>query len=221
MVPKWLIGLIIFIGLIHLATLAVDSTLLHWIFKLTPMLLIIALAVTLPPSGRSAHTYKLLIVIGLIFGIAGDAFLLVPGSDWFRFGLASFLIGHLFYIAALLPRMRYSHLGLLAGLPIAAYLVFMIIRLHDSIMADSSQRGLWIPVLIYVLVIGAMCWVAILSRNGHAAIGSLLFVASDSILAWNKFIGEVTMSGILIMATYFTAQLLLAGSIANVFSRSV
>jgi alkenylglycerophosphocholine/alkenylglycerophosphoethanolamine hydrolase len=217
MARKWLIGLIIVIGLIHLATLSVDSTPLHWVFKLTPMLLIIALAVTSPPSGKSARAYKTLIVIGLVFGIAGDAFLLVPGDTSFMFGLASFLIGHLFYIVALLPRVRYSLLGLLASLPIAAYLVFMIMKLHDGIMADGSQSGLWIPVLVYVLVIGTMFEVAILSRNMHAAIGSLFFVVSDSILAWNKFIGEVTMSGILIMATYFAAQLLLAGSIANVF----
>ncbi|MGO4373257.1 lysoplasmalogenase [Paenibacillus sp. MCAF20] len=217
MARKWLIGLIIVIGLIHLATLSVDRTPLNWVFKLTPMLLIIALAVASPPAGKSARAYKTLIVIGLVFGIAGDAFLLVPGDTWFMCGLGSFLIGHLFYIVALLPRMRYSLLGLLAGLPIAAYLVFMIMKLHDSIMADSSQSGLWIPVLVYVLVIGTMFWVAILSRNMHAAIGSLFFVVSDSILAWNKFIGEVTMSDILIMATYFAAQLLLAGSIANVF----
>lgn len=60
-----------------------------------------------------------------------------------------------------------------------------------------------------------MAWVAILTGNRWAAAGSLLFVASDTVLAWNMFVEAVPYSGVLIMTTYYGAQLLIARSLAD------
>lgn len=216
MFRKWLVVAILVTGMIHLATLSLDSTVLHWIFKLLPMALIIVLAVSSQPADK-LKMYKVLVVIGLIFCIAGDAFLLKNGSQWFMFGLSSFLVGHLFYVAAMIRRWEFSFLALLCVIPIGAYSWLIGGQLHNGIMANSGQSDLWLPVAIYVSVISVMCWIAIMSRNWHAAVGAVLFAASDSILAWNKFVSIVPASGFWIMLTYFTAQLLIAGSIANVF----
>lgn len=211
---KWLLGLIVATGLVHLATLSVDSEPLHWVFKLLPMTLIITLAVT-SPSARTSRVYKGLVVAGLIFSIGGDAFLLLSGDMWFTIGLASFLTGHLFYTAAMLTRLRGSLLRWLSAVPIVLYCVWMAFKFHEVLTSDDTKSGLWIPVLCYIIVIGLMFWTAILSGNGYAAIGALLFVISDSVLAWNKFVEPLPSAGLMIMSTYFAAQLFLAGSISG------
>lgn len=217
MLRKWLVLAIIVTGVIHLATLSLDSTILNWIFKLLPMALIIVLAVSSQPADKF-RMYKILVVIGLIFSIAGDAFLLKNGNQWFMFGLSSFMVGHLLYVAAMIRRWEFSLLALLWLAPIGVYSWLIGWQLHNGIMANSDQSDLWLPVAVYVGVISVMCWTAIMSRNWHASVGAILFAASDSILAWNKFVGAVPASGIWIMLTYFAAQLFIAGSIANVFS---
>ncbi|MHA6481854.1 lysoplasmalogenase [Paenibacillus sp. strain BS8-2] len=228
-------GLLLVIGIsaiIHLATLSLGIEWLNWLFKLLPMVLIIGLAFAsrVKGTGNDGAVYRGLIVTGLVFSIGGDTLLLLPDDPWFVFGLGSFLIGHLFYVAAMATRWLNSTksqektakskqegfaIGFTAGIMIIAYSITMGSRFYESIMADESQSGLWIPVVIYIAVIGAMGWTAIMSRNVVAICGALLFMASDSILAWNKFVGEVPMSGVLIMSTYFAAQLLIASSIAN------
>jgi len=219
MVHRGLVIAILVLGGIHLATLQLDYTVIHWVFKLLPMLLIIVLALRAKPIDRTLM-YKGFVVAGLLFSMAGDAFLLNAGDRWFMFGLAAFLIGHLLYIAAMLKRWRHSWLRLLWTLPIGAYSWFVGSKLHESITNTDvgGQSDLWMPVLVYLCVIAVMCWLAIMSRNGHAAAGAVLFVLSDSTLAWNKFVSAVPAAGLLIMFTYFAAQLLIAGSIANIFA---
>lgn len=216
MLRKWLVFAIIVTGVIHLVTLSLDITVLNLIFKLLPMALIIALAVSSPSADR-LKTYKVLVVIGLVFSIAGDALLLNNGNEWFMFGLLSFLVGHLFYVAAMIRRWEFSLLTLVYVVPIGLYSWLIGWQLHDGIMANGGKSDLWLPVVVYVSVISLMCWTAIMSRSWHAAVGAILFAASDSILAWNKFVSAVPASGIWIMLTYFAAQLFIAGSIANVF----
>ncbi|SYX86876.1 lysoplasmalogenase [Paenibacillus alvei] len=216
MLQKWLVFAIIVTGVIHLATLSLDSSLLNWIFKLLPMVLIIVLAVSSQPADK-LKMYKVLVVIGLFFSIAGDALLLNNGNEWFMLGLLSFLLGHLFYVAAMIRRWEFSLLTLVCVIPIGLYSWLIGWQLHNGIMANSDNSALWLSVAIYVSVISVMCWTAIMSRNWHATVGAILFAVSDSILAWNKFVSAVPASGFWIMLTYFAAQLFIAGSIANVF----
>ncbi len=75
------------------------------------------------------------------------------------------------------------------------------------------------PVIAYMLVILSMGWQA-LNRwtaagqrgSGLALVGALLFIASDSILAVNKFRGRLPGAHFYILSTYFTAQWLIAVS---------
>lgn len=216
MLRKWLVFAIIVTGVIHFATLSLNITVLNWIFKLLPMVLIIVLAVSSQPADK-LKMYKVLVVIGLFFSIAGDALLLNNGNEWFMFGLLSFLVGHLFYVAAMIRRWEFSLLTLVCVVPIGLYSWLIGWQLHNGIMTNSDNSALWLSVAIYVSVISVMCWTAIMSRNWHATVGAILFAVSDSILAWNKFVSNVPASGIWIMLTYFAAQLFIAGSIANVF----
>jgi uncharacterized membrane protein YhhN len=51
------------------------------------------------------------------------------------------------------------------------------------------------------------------SQAGLAALGAMLFVASDSMIAINRFYGRFRLADLLILATYFVAQWLIALSV--------
>src|SRR5690606_41962032 len=70
---------------------------LVYLFKPLTTVLILLLALLASPPVTPA--YQWLIVLGLLFSLAGDVFLMLP-RDRFVAGLVSFLIAHLFYIAA-------------------------------------------------------------------------------------------------------------------------
>ena len=48
-----------------------------------------------------------------------------------------------------------------------------------------------------------------LQRQWTFAAGAALFLLSDMILSWNKFVSPVPYSNILIMTTYYSGQLLI------------
>lgn len=154
-----------------------------------------------------AFSGKNLLMAALFFSFAGDV------SIEFNFiaGLVSFLTAHLFYIALFYklisgsPRNRplmYAGWALLA-----AYLGWFLYQLLP--VAGALQ----IPVAVYALVIGSMLALAMAgysywSKNAALWIicGAVLFVASDSLLAWDKFYAELPFARLLVMSTYLSAQ---------------
>jgi uncharacterized membrane protein YhhN len=204
--------------------LAVLSAILHmraeyygprshvYIFKPLTMLFIILVALEDRTHGISF--YKYMIVAGLLCSLAGDIFLMLP-SDRFVAGLSSFLIAHLFYIAAFSSSTRAdSAMSLLAALPFLLYGSVMLWILFPHLGRMKT------PVLIYMLVILLMAWQALNSWMTNmqpgtllAFLGALLFVASDSLLALNRFRHPFRSAHLLILSTYFTAQCLIALSV--------
>jgi uncharacterized membrane protein YhhN len=76
------------------------------------------------------------------------------------------------------------------------------------------------PVVIYISVILLMAWQAAnrwieTNQPGSliALMGAYLFVASDSILAVERFKGRFRSAQVLILGTYFAAQWLIALSV--------
>ena len=65
---------------------------------------------------------------------------------------------------------------------------------------------LQIGVSAYILLILAMCILAWMHKNPCYAIGAWLFVFSDTILAWNKFVSPIGSAGYLIMIPYYLGQ---------------
>ena len=64
-------------------------------------------------------------------------------------------------------------------------------------------------VIIYTIVISCMLVMALLQRSSIFALGAVLFVFSDLILAWNMFVEPVPHSSYMILVPYFLAQWLL------------
>ena len=179
-----------------------------YVFKPLTMVFICLIAIL----GQATFPfYKYMIIIGLLFSLAGDVFLMLP-SDRFLAGLVAFLIAHLFYIAAFLPE-----ISALTWWPLVPLVIYGIVI---YIIVASSLGKLKLPVLIYVVVILIMAWLAWerWSQTGQsgallAFVGAVLFVISDTILAINRFRGAFKPSRALNLTTYFAAQWLIASSV--------
>lgn len=212
---KWLIAAIIASGLSYLIALGFDSTLFSWVLKPGTMFLIIWYAVT---EASSQTKYKFLIIVGLLFSVTGDTFLLMKGNLWFMAGLFSFLIAHLVYIVAFLGKPKFSRKHFVAIVPIAIYACLFLTRLHSGIFSFNGKgyESMWVPVVSYVVVISSMLWSTFISGNKFAAFGAILFLMSDSLLAWNMFVTPMPWLGSYgVMITYYSAQFLIAKSISG------
>ena len=183
---------------------------LVYIFKPLTTVLIIVLALMAPEPFSSF--YQAMIVVGLIFSLGGDIFLMLP-ADRFVAGLISFLFAHLFYIVAFV----YPTGMHVSSLLLTLYLVYGGIMIR---LLWPHLDGLRIPVLIYMAVILVMGWQSVerwsvLQTNAAllAAIGATLFVVSDSTLALDRFRSSFTSARLLVLGAYFAAQWFLALSV--------
>lgn len=154
--------------------------------------------------------YNSLIILALTFCLIGDVYLL--DDSRFVYGLASFLIAHLFFSFAFTSVRGFSKnywLLLLLLMFGGAYLLYLKSSLGDYI----------IPVSIYISVILFMCWQAlslgvhdkrkVLMTIGFAAV---MFAFSDAVIAYNKFKNPFALSGLFILPTYWCSIYLLASS---------
>ena len=138
---------------------------------------------------------KELYPIGLAFllSAAGDV---MGARHWFISQMAFFALAHVAYICWFLPRARRT--------PHIAFLFTAIVP-NAPFPAES------IGVAVYGLVIAGMLY-SVLQYDGACAAGfrcaALLFVFSDAVIAWNRFIGPVPARTYVIMVTYYLAQYL-------------
>jgi len=181
-----------------------------YLFKPLATLLILGVALSGTPLVPS---YRWAIALGLAFSTVGDVFLMLP-SDRFVAGLASFLVGHLCYIAAFsMDAPLGSGLGLWIPYLAAGGTVFALLWPGLS----PALRG---PVAAYVVAIAVMAGQAA-GRLGLlgarpallAAIGAGLFVVSDAVLALDRFRWPFRAARTVTLTTYYLAQLLIALSV--------
>ena len=183
------------------------------VYMLKPLTMVLIISIAARAAMRRPGGFAVAVTAGLTISLVGDVFLMLPG-DHFIAGLVSFLIAHLVYIAAfsaglpLLPRAR--HL-----LPFAVYgaVIFALIA--------PGLGGMAVPVAAYLMVILVMGWravarwVVVNGLSGRlAAMGALLFLASDTALAINRFRAPFDAADLVIMTTYYTGQWLIAISAA-------
>lgn len=170
-----------------------------------------ALVIGLALVSGAPHVQIAIAVIALTFCLLGDVFLM-PVVDNFVLGLASFLVGHLVFIA-LFVKYGLDH-RILAGVAMLA-LVVMVATVGRVIVLSAAVRepALKIPVLAYLVAISTMAAIGWATGNPWVMVGTVLFVVSDSILGWGQFVKERPWMSIAIMVTYHGAIACLALSL--------
>ena len=173
--------------------------------------LTVALAMAIAASGPAGppSPYRALVLAGLACSLVGDVFLMLPEKR-FAAGLASFLAAHACYIAAVAgaspvpasPRLLAAAAGIGAAVAVPLWPHLGRYRL---------------PVAVYVVALVALLWQSTGWAVGTgapgarlAALGALLFTASDAVLAHNRFRRPFRAAQAVILSTYFVAQGLIA-----------
>lgn len=183
---------------------------LHYVFKPLTTLLILAMACR---RSSDAGAYRRWIAIGLVLSAAGDVFLMLP-FDGFVFGLGSFLLAHLAYLWALRQRGGWWRVRW----PVAVYAVIascVLARLWPGLPNDLK-----LPVIVYVIALAGMAAQAASVWREHpdartrvAAFGGAFFVASDALLALDRFSAPLPLASTWVLATYWIAQWCIARSV--------
>jgi len=208
------------------ASLDGDGRWLHWIAKPLTTLLIAAMVLRnagLRPATDtpSAHrTYARAILLGMAFSCIGDIALMLP-FDAFVPGLIAFLLAHVCYIVAFRAGSRAGR-----WLVLAAALLALFAGINLAGLWPLLPNDLRIPVVVYVVVLALMATLALARAWSHAsttapalqgarwaAIGAILFVISDSVLAWDRFGGGLPAATLCVLSTYYAAQYCIARSV--------
>lgn len=201
---------------------------LEYLCKPLTMAGLVAVAVAVEPVD---DTMRMWFVVALMLSLAGDVFLMLP-RDAFVFGLGAFLLAHLAYIGGFwtyigaevldggLDGSAVRRLGAGAGLALVALALAGL-----RIVAGARRRApeLLGPVAVYMVVIMGMLVAAVVAGRPAAVAGALLFVASDTLIGWTRFVrpdllvadrGLPGRAPLAIMVTYHLGQAGLVLSLA-------
>jgi hypothetical protein len=176
--------------------------------------LAISAAVVWFTASSSLKSYCMWILIGMLFSTLGDIIMagLIKVPDRLIFGMLSFGITHVLYIAAFIGKIAQKGNGLYV-IPFIAYIIILIILWSRYIYRSSAEIFLKIAVLIYGTIIAYMAASAF-NLSIHwggtwwlAAAGGLLFFLSDIIIALAE-IGRVYIKdrNLVIWITYILGQ---------------
>jgi alkenylglycerophosphocholine hydrolase len=143
-----------------------------------------------------------LLGVGFLFSDLGDILLELNRSEYFVFGLAAFLIAHVFYTSVFIRK------PIIKQKPSIIALIIIIYGVVLGSILIPNLGSMMIPVVAYLFVILFMGISASIGANNHffIIIGACLFILSDSIIAVNKFLTPVPFSSFWIMTIYYSAQ---------------
>lgn len=161
----------------------------------------VALAIEIDPGGAT-NVERGIIVAALGASLVGDVVLMTPDAR-FEAGLAAFLLAHLLYIAALAPDFELGP-ALISGLLIVA-IGFGVV---PQLLAAVREHGRLITAAVaaYIVVVSAMGIVASGTGLLVTAVGGALFVISDALLGWGRFVGRAPGGRVLVHVTYHLGQ---------------
>lgn len=203
---KVLLALITMMGLVYIFLIPDEPVGGKIAMKLVPMLLIILYAAT--NTSFVTPLYKRIILAGLVVSMVADAVIY-----WFMAGLVTFFIAHLLYIIAFQTASRKS-VPLFAAIPLLLYGILMIVWIAwPQLVSGEVIMGL--AIIMYIVVITLMGWMAIRTRLLLVIMGAFLFIASDSILAIDRFVMTLPAREVLVMGTYYAAQVCFAASVGT------
>ncbi len=188
-------------------------------FIAKPLTTILVIAFAWPRGRATTPLPRRWVLIGLAFSLVGDIALLWPDKG-FLIGLLSFLAAHLSYLWA------FTRVRKLADWPWPFLAYGLLAAAILSQLWPGVPAALRAPGGVYVIcrsALGAQAaglgWrargTANSSRGALLALGGLLFVISDALLATNKFAGPLPLASLWVLSTYWAAQCCIAGWLAR------
>lgn len=158
------------------------------------------------------------LIAALIGGWVGDIMLMMPDPEntkkFFKIGLIAFLLGHIFYIISFL-----TFLESFAVIPWWIFLINVLLILYGILIAKillPHVGSLKIPIIIYIVIIICMAISASWLLNVDNLLGYLIltlgtisFVISDTINAYNRFVKPIAYERLVTMSTYALGQFLI------------
>jgi uncharacterized membrane protein YhhN len=178
----------------------------EWVLKPVVLALLIVVAWS---RGAPDSATGWWVLVALALSLAGDVALLSESEPRFVAGLGSFLLAHLAFVLA------FAHLGMrraglgLVGLALVVALVAVVGRRVVSAARAEGGTGLAAAVAAYMGVIGVMVVAAWATGHLLVALGATVFMASDAILALDRFVRPRRFGPLAVMVTYHLAQLLI------------
>lgn len=153
---------------------------------------------------------RLLLAGALLLSALGDVFLGLGGEQWFVYGLSSFLIAHVFYIALFVRQWPHPPAASAARRVVAALLIVFAAAMFAELLPTLGAMKL--PVAAYMCALTGMGLTAALAdfRAWWIVIGAALFMLSDSLIAVGKFMSPIAYGDYVIWATYYMAQVCIA-----------
>jgi len=164
--------------------------------------------------GALESRYGKIVLAGLILGAIGDVCLLGSAKQYFIAGLVSFLLGHVAYVIAFAGLPISTPAALVAAAVMAAFMVVI------GRWVFPHAPDMRVPIGVYMLVIAAMCVVAIGAGAAGAPwmipVGALMFTASDIAVVRDRFVSQGFVNRLWGLPLYYAAQLVIAWSIMAV-----
>ncbi len=167
---------------------------------------------------RRKKTFTIPVLVAFFFSWVGDNFLMFSGKNemFFYAGVGGFFLAQLAYIYVYTRYSEQERKGYLRKKPWIIILFLVYIGGIYFILLPGLEGIMKPVILVYALSLMAMSMMALNRRERvnpssfrFVFVGSLLFLASDSMIAINKFTTEIPMAGFWIMISYILAQYLI------------
>lgn len=166
---------------------------------------IIGPLLTLTIAGAFLLPVRMALAMG--FSMAGD-FAGAYGSFIFQMGF--FAVAHIMLITYFAGRLAAVRPRIGKGAAAVAVIVLALLTFALTCIIPCAPSGvIRSGCAVYAALICTMAGLAMMQRNWIFSVGALLFLFSDMVLSWNKFVSPVDASRWLIMVPYYSGQLLL------------
>ena len=166
--------------------------------------------------------------LGLAFSLAGDVLLMMP-NRFFLYGTAAFMLAHGAYILGFnQPPPEFSLIMISLFVAFLSLMLIIYAALRQGIKSSPAFRRMAVPLAVYSLVISLMVLSALSTlfrpqwqpnATGLVVSGALLFLFSDILLAFDRFVQSLPPARLWKRVAYQLGQLaLVAGAMVH-FSR--
>lgn len=196
----WMMSAAVVASVLDWFAVARRITLVEYVAKPAAAIGFVATAAALDPVDSTARA---VLVVALVFSVAGDVFLMLP-RDAFVPGLASFAVAQVLFALSFALR-EPTAIGWIIGVVIVAPTAAVLGRRFIGALARTGQRSLMLPVAVYMVVISAMVIASIAVGNVVGIIGSCAFLISDSLIAEERFVAQRRWQPVTIIVTYHVA----------------